>query len=246
MSGETCLYENPVLRREGDGLIRPGGLELTRKAVAMCALNPGSKVLDIGCGTGAALRCLSDGCAFRAVGIDLSQVLLAEGRQKDPGLLLVRASGEDLPFADATMDAILAECSLSVMEDVESVLDECARVLKPRGLLIVHDVYARNPDAGERPRRLPVRSCLDGAASRREWLARLEGGGFAVAVWEDHSRALIEFAAKLIFSDDSREIFPRLFAGAPETGQGRAIQCGVSLVKPGYFLAIARKIYTYG
>ena len=251
MTGETCAYERSSFRLQENGPIRPGGLELTRKAVALSALCPGSLVLDIGCGTGAALSYMVKSCAFRAVGIDLSRVLLAEGRQKNPALLLAGASGQQLPFADATMDAILAECSLSVMEDVEKVLKECSRVLKRHGLLLVHDVYARNPHVGAALRRLPVECCLSGAASRQEWIERLEGRGFEVAVWEDHSSALKEFAARLIFSHGSLETFRRASGSAPNIDGKMGLEAGlageqlleaISSVKPGYFLAVAKKI----
>lgn len=242
MSGEICrIYEKPSLREAGDGLIRPGGLELTRKAVVMSALRPGSRLLDIGCGTGAALRYLVENCEFRAVGIDLSRVLLAEGQAKNPGLSLAQASGTRLPFADASMDAVLAECSLSVMEDVQKVLDECSRVLKREGSLLVHDVYARNPLGEAGLRGLPVKSCLTGAVSRKEWIERLEGRGFSVTFWEDHSRALKEFAARLILSHGPLETFWRRSMSTPEIEQGRQIQSAVSCARPGYFLAVAKK-----
>ena len=85
---------------------------------------------------------------MRAFGIDLSSLLLARGHEKNSGLLLARASGADLPLADASVDAVLAECSLSVMENVEKVLCECSRVLKQEGFLLVQDVYARSLNGG--------------------------------------------------------------------------------------------------
>ena len=124
-AGEICsVYENMALHEAGGGLVRPGGLDLTKRAIALAVLAPCSRVLDIGCGTGVALRHLAENCGFRAVGIDLSWLLLSKGHDKRPSLLLARATGTQLPFTDAAMDAVLAECSLSVMEDVEKALDE--------------------------------------------------------------------------------------------------------------------------
>ena len=240
--GEACrVYENEALREAGDGLIRPGGLELTRRAIAISGLALGSRVLDIGCGTGVTLSYLIESGGFRAVGIDLSMLLLAEGQGRNPGLPLARASGTHLPFADAAMDAILAECSLSVMEDVDKVLAECLRVLKPDGVLLVHDVYARNPHAGASLKGLPLRCCLTGAVSREEWIARLEGCGFGVTVWEDHTIALKEFAARLIFSCGSLQAFWCRSPGGAGTEDAREIQHAVSAAKPGYFLLMAEK-----
>lgn len=244
-SSETCrLYEKPALREAGGGLIRPGGLELTMRAVALSGLCPGSLLLDIGCGTGAALRCLAETGKFRVVGIDLSSDLLAEGRRKNPELSLSHASGAALPFADGSMDAVLAECSLSAMEDVEAALDGCARILKLGGLLLVHDVYARAPHGKTRLQGLPVKTCLTGAVSKDEWMARLESRGFTVTLWEDHSSALKEFAARLIFSCGSLEMFWNCSGSASEVERGRQTYHTVSSAKPGYFLALAKKAHS--
>jgi ubiquinone/menaquinone biosynthesis C-methylase UbiE len=242
ISDEICpVYERRSVREVGEGLIRPGGLELTKKAIAVAELNPGALILDIGCGTGAALRYLVENCAFRAVGIDLSEVLLAEGRGLDPAATLVRASGMDLPFAGATVDAILAECSLSAMEDVEKALGECRRVLKQGCLLLLHDVYSRCPDSAAGLRGLPFKTCISGAVSREEWIERLETCGFAVTFWEDNSRALVEFTARLVFACGSLE---KIWCGSGntlKTERNREILTSISSSKPGYFLAVAKK-----
>jgi ubiquinone/menaquinone biosynthesis C-methylase UbiE len=240
MSPEKCrLYENPSLREMGSGLIRPGGLELTQKTVDLSALPPGARLLDIGCGTGAALRYLIDDRGFRAVGIDPSMVLLAEGLRKNPGLPLAGAAGTLLPFATGSMDAVLAECSLSVISDVTKALDECFRVLEDNGLLLVHDIYARNPSGAAGLPGLPLKSCLTGAVSKEEWIERFHGCGFTLLHWEDHSRSLKEFAARLIFEHGSLETFWGCSTGGP--AQGGTIQSALHSAKPGYFLAVARK-----
>jgi arsenite methyltransferase len=240
-SGESCrFFERPILREAGGGLIRPGGLELTQRAIDLSALEPGSVILDMGCGTGATLRYLIESCGLCAFGVDLSTVLLAEGKGRN--LPLARASGSHLPFADLAMDGVLAECSLSVMPDVEKALDECARVLKQDGMLLVHDVYARCPYDGASLRELPVRTCLAGAVSKEEWIERLEGRGFAVVVWEDHSQTLKLFAARLIFSHGSLESFWCGSQSGLEMEEGREIQRAVSSARPGYFLIVAKKI----
>lgn len=232
------LYENPLLRASGGGLIRPGGLELTQRALALAALKPGARLLDIGCGTGAALRYLVERRGFRAVGIDPSMLLLSEGRAKNPGLALAGAAGTLLPFAERSMDAVLAECSLSLMSDVDKALGECFRVLDHDGVLLVHDVYARNP-AGLRE--VPLTSCLAGAVSQEKWTQRLEGSGFTLLFWEDHSRALKEFAARLIFEHGPLETLWGCPANTPGKDLGAPVHSALSSAKPGYFLAVAGK-----
>lgn len=262
MNEQKCrVYEQLGVSGLGDGLIRPGGLAMTERAVALSSLGPGSRMLDMGCGTGATLRYLVDRCGFRAVGIDPSLILLNEGRGGGKNLpaapvrgghlphpasriqnpAVARARGEHLPFADACLDGILAECSLSVADNVSGVLGECRRILKVKGLLIIHDVYARNPDGVSAVGDLPLECCLTGAVSRDEWRARLDANGFELRLWEDHSKALKEFAARLIFSHGSMDEFWRRFGSRERKDDAKAIQHAVSKARPGYFLLIARK-----
>jgi arsenite methyltransferase len=235
------LYENPLLRDMGGGLVRPGGLELTQRAVAISALKAGARLLDMGCGTGAALRYLVEHHGLRAVGIDPSIVLLTEGRAKDPELPLARACATRLPFADSSFDAVLAECSLSVISDVGQALGECFRVLKSDGVLLAHDVYTRNPSGSAGLRDMSFKSCLSGAVSQQTWIERLEGSGFSAIFWEDHSRALKEFAARLIFEHGRLDTFWGCSTAAQGLAAGAQVQSALLSAKPGYFLAAARK-----
>jgi arsenite methyltransferase len=235
------IYEQIGIRELGEGLIRPGGLALTQRAVALSLLRPGSMVLDIGCGTGVTLKYLTDHCGLRGLGIDPSRVLLREGRSRHNDLTLMRAVGEHLPVADAVMDGVLAECSLSVMQDVESALKECSRVLKREGRLLVHDVYARNPAGVAAVRTLPMECCLTGAVSREAWATRLGSCGFEIVLWEDHSVALKEFAARLVFSYGSmQEFWCHSRPGSLNVTAEEAHRAIVD-ARPGYFLLIARK-----
>ncbi|MGD0826619.1 MAG: DVU_1556 family methyltransferase [Desulfobaccales bacterium] len=167
------IYEELGRGELADEPIRPGGLALTARAVALAAWRPGARVLDLGCGAGVALGYLRGHCGLCASGLDPSAALLGKGRSRDADLPVILAVGEDLPFADASLDGILAECSLSVAADIDRVLRECFRVLKSEGLLLIQDVFARPPEGTAGLENLPVRCCLAGAVSREEWLARL-------------------------------------------------------------------------
>ena len=242
LSTESCrIYEEIGLRELQGGPIRPGGLALTQRAIALSGLPKGSRLLDIGCGAGATIRYLKDACGFDAFGMDPSSLLLAEGAAKHVRIALVRGKGECIPFRDSVLAGVLAECSLSVTEKVEEVLGECWRVLKPGGLLIVNDVYARNPGGVAAVRTLPMECCLVGAVSRDEWASRMEGSGFQVKLWEDHSLALKEFAAQLVFSYGSLEAFWCRSRTGARQDEIRETQRVVARALPGYFLMIAQR-----
>ncbi len=238
-SSECRVYERIAGAGVEGGIVRPGGMGLTRRALGLCGgFRPGSRVLDVGCGTGATVKGLIEAYGIRAVGLDPSFAMLACGRAANASLLLVRATGESLPFPDLCFDGILAECSLSLSRDPGAVLRECRRVLRRGGKLVLTDVYARNAAAVPGLRAVSPDCCLAGAAARDELADRLERSGFAVRVWEDHTPALKYFAARLILSGENAPSFWCAFTGAAPAD---AVEIGraVSRARVGYFLAVS-------
>jgi SAM-dependent methyltransferase len=69
------------------------------------------------------------------VGLDLSAAELEESRSRGRTNPLVRADAAELPFADASFDAVLSSAGLMVVGRVGKVLAEAARVLRPGGVL---------------------------------------------------------------------------------------------------------------
>jgi arsenite methyltransferase len=244
---EPNPYERPAWRAARDGLMRPGGLELTDHAIAMCGLVAGSRVLDVGCGLGATVAHLVERHGLIAAGIDTSEELLDEARRRVRGAPFYRGSGHALPDGPGTLDAILAECSWSGMSlDQEAaptdemgagdrparspVLEEFRRALRPGGWLILSDLYARGVTAGQ-----SRAGCgLGRLRTEAEIRAHVTSSGFMIRHWEDHSDALRHFAAQWIFEHGSLDGL----WDAPADGGSLA---GWRAARPGYFLMIARK-----
>lgn len=241
-SATSCATPNPYERAEwrstADGLLRPGGLALTDRAIAACDLSEGSHVWDIGCGLGATVAHLIRRHGFDAVGVDASEELLGTAHAKMPWLPLVYARGDALPCATGSLDAVLAECSWSAMAGAgeaghDGVLAEFRRVLRPRGWLIISDVYARSAAS------VPPASLGDGCwrtlPTEPEVRAVVMAEGFAIERWEDHSLALREFAARMILEHGSLE--PLWGAGCA----GPDARAALLAARPGYFLLVARR-----
>jgi SAM-dependent methyltransferase len=230
------LYESPALRKATGPAIRPGGLSVLEDVLERFPFEGGVRVLDVGCGVGASVAILRYQYALRATGIDLSRTLLREGAKMLPSMPLTQARAENLPLPDDCFQGVLCECVLSLVSDSKQVLSEFYRTLKPGGLLIMSDIYRRDPSDNHQV--LPCASCFSGARDRGSLLGWLADVGFTVHLWEDHSHLLRELAAKLIFMHGTMSAFWEQFAGA---GNGRQMEQAVRAMRPGYYLVVAEK-----
>jgi arsenite methyltransferase len=110
-------------------------------------VEPGSVVLDLGCGAGTDLLIAAQmtGRAGRAIGVDMTATMLDRARSSaaEMGLGNVEVHEsliEALPLDDASVDVVISNGVIDLVPDKEAVLDEIDRVLRPGGRLQVADV----------------------------------------------------------------------------------------------------------
>src|SRR5258705_6475667 len=115
-----------------------------RLFVARGRIGPGTRVLELGCGTGEFTRRVAPAGA-RLVALDLSGDLLAKARAKVGGAArFLRANAHLLPFADPSFDAVYGFSILHHL-DVEVALREVRRILRPGGRLVFSEPNLVNP-----------------------------------------------------------------------------------------------------
>ena|SRR2546422_998318 len=131
-SDYTTVTECP-----GDKVTREGlDMLVTRYAFArQLVLN--KDVLEIACGAGQGLGVLAE-AARSVVGGDFTGGLLAKARScYGASMRLVRLDGHQLPFRDGIFDVVLVYEAVYYFESPESLLRECARVLRPEGMVVL-------------------------------------------------------------------------------------------------------------
>ncbi|TPE52478.1 class I SAM-dependent methyltransferase [Amaricoccus solimangrovi] len=105
------------------------------------------KVLEVGVGTGLALRHYKDG--VEVTGVDFSPEMLEKARAKVEEQRLShvtelrRMDARALDFPDDTFDTVVAMYLVSVVPEPEKVVAEMARVCKPGGEVVIVNHFAR-------------------------------------------------------------------------------------------------------
>lgn len=130
----------------GGAFLHPGGVAATLAMLDRLEVTPDTRVLEIGCGTGATTVLVARRTGAAIVALDGSPSMLTTAAQRigaaglRGGVDLVRANlNGGLPFRDGSFDAIFAESVIALLDDVESVAHECARLLGPGGRLAFNE-----------------------------------------------------------------------------------------------------------
>jgi ubiquinone/menaquinone biosynthesis C-methylase UbiE len=117
------------------------GTAKAQELVALAALQPGTRVLDVACGTGVVARQAAQavGTTGQVTGLDINEAMLHVARTVAPpvGAPITWREGSvmTIPFPDATFDAVLCQWGLEFFPDRAQGLREMARVLVPGGRL---------------------------------------------------------------------------------------------------------------
>ena len=129
----------------------PDGPLVSRLASLSAAVNSyaqaGDRVLDLGCGTGELTRTLA-AAGLWVAGCDISrQMLLRAPRDRGgyAGWVQLEPGWRRLPFASAAFDVVVAASVLEYVSEPAVILRECARVLRPGGVVLYTVPDLRHP-----------------------------------------------------------------------------------------------------
>ncbi len=170
---------------EGADCLRPGGIELTKAGLALCALPKGAVLADIGSGKGLTVHLLRT-MGFAAFGVDIAPCGI--------NIPQIKATAENLPLQRATLDGVICECVLCLVSEPAKVLRNFAEVTRIGGWLLLTDLYLRkNLPNGE--------ACS--IADVHSMQQSLQKAGWALRHFSDHTNSLISLAAQACWNGKS-------------------------------------------
>jgi len=166
----------------------------TQRAIRYLDVQTGEAVLDVGCGTGAALARLLDRTSCQVAGIDASPTMIAAARRRLGARAQLQVGAiEDAPFCPAGFDAVLALNVMYFADRQGRFAAALRRQLKPGGRLIA---YVTHRDAMERWRF--ARSGYHRLFDEEELTEALIAGGFARTCISVHSLPIAPGVAGLV------------------------------------------------
>ena len=149
------VESRPITTREGYALWaptydEPGNQLLEIEEPVVWEILDGLPVgvaLDAACGTGRHTVHLAS-LGHEVIGVDSSPEMLERARKKVPGGTFHEAELDDIPLSDDSVDLVVCAIALSHVPELEPVLAELVRVLRPKGHLVISDSCGLIGDIG--------------------------------------------------------------------------------------------------
>jgi len=190
-----------VLARMGKRVLRPGGVELTRRMLASLGIGGSDDVVEFapGMGVTARLTLALNPKSYTAVERDEDAAKIVRGYLVGEGRRCVTGSAArtGLPAASATVVYGEAMLTMQTDETKRQIVREAARLLVPGGRYAIHEMCLRDGVAVDV--RKEVERALTGVVhhgvkplSVSEWRRLLESEGFEVRATETAPMALLE------------------------------------------------------
>ncbi len=128
--------------------LHAGGAHATRTLIGRASLQPGMSVLDVGGGLGGPARLIAHDAACTVTVLDLSEEFCRVGEVLTARVGLTgrvafqHGNALDMPFPDGTFDRVWTQHSTMNIAEKERLYREIYRVLRPGGLLAMHEMMA--------------------------------------------------------------------------------------------------------
>jgi cyclopropane fatty-acyl-phospholipid synthase-like methyltransferase len=189
----------------GEGMMSEGGVEGIEHMFNSISLEK-KKALDIGSGLGGVAFYLADKFSMEVTGIEVNQWMVREAKKRVPMHLKDRvdfcliSANTGWPFFPETYDIIYSKGVLTHVEDKEEIFQECHRVLKKGGYLVITDwLSSEERKWGENIGRLvELENLVLFPENRTNYIEQLKKRGYRLVSVRDDSAMYYRFNKQII------------------------------------------------
>jgi len=175
------------------------GRKATREIAELSNIKASDLVLDVGCGLGGTARYLAQQYKCSVMGIDLTREYISVGTKLtvlvnlDDRVKLRHGSALDIPYEDERFDTVWTQHVQMNVADKKRFYSEIARVLKPGGCFLFHDVFRKGEKSAFYPTPWAEDESMSVLATETEVQVILAEVGLAVDHWIGKVQESVEF-----------------------------------------------------
>lgn len=203
--GNTTINQDQghwLLAKMGKRVLRPGGLELTRKMIRELQINSSDDVVEFAPGMGFTAGLTMAHHPKSYVGIELNEEAASRLKKKfsHSGFNIISASASTTGLTSQSKDKVYGEAMLTMQADHRKleIIREAARILKPGGYYGIHEL-GLTPDDLPEAEKAEIQKGMAKAIkvnarplTKKEWTSLLENEGFEIVASYTNSMDLLK------------------------------------------------------
>jgi SAM-dependent methyltransferase len=139
----------------------PGGAEYVRQLARLANIEPGCRVLDVGCGLGGSARILAEEFGCQVDGVELTETRYQDANRLtrlvglDDRVRFIQGDFLSIPLPEYHYSVVWGQSAWVHFSDINALLHRCAHLLATPGRLAVEDaVLRRQPNTNTERRQL--------------------------------------------------------------------------------------------
>jgi ubiquinone/menaquinone biosynthesis C-methylase UbiE len=180
------------------------GRAATREIGKLADFQPGTEILDLGCGIGGAARTLMTEFGCQVTGIDLIKEYILTARilnnriGLDGEILFEQSNAMHLPFSDNSFDVVFSQHVMMNIADKTRLAEEVRRVLRPGGRFVLDEICAGSVATPHFPLPWAGDSSINYLVEPQTLRQKLEEAGFKTVEWQDVTIPSLRWNQKLV------------------------------------------------
>jgi ubiquinone/menaquinone biosynthesis C-methylase UbiE len=190
------------------------GRAATREVAEMANLKASDLVLDVGCGLGGTARYLAEHYKCHVKGIDLTEDYISAGTKLTAlanlgdRVELHYGSALDLPYEDEQFDIVWTQHVQMNIADKQRFYSEIARVLKPGGCFMFHDVFRSSGETPLYPVPWAEDESMSAMVTEAEARATIESMQLKVDQWIGKGQESVNFFERVLTRIEAKGLPP--------------------------------------